>query len=278
MEVVTVNVGQGALAIVRHRGEAVIVDARIPPSGDDTVVNVTKHLATFLKDHSLRGLVLTGFDKDHADVRGVALVLRKYRPDWIVFPDYDKDTEEYGKVQDVIKDEIQARRNSRAPLRSVPVTLDSIPSRFLEGLSSCWEFQVFSPHPDDMDTSNNCGLVIRMEGIGEDGFSYLVTGDTENARWEVINRFFGAHLRSDVMAAPHHGAKGATNGQTLGLVEPNTVLISAGVSNPYGHPDSGVVQACLRVARHVFATNSDGGQSLFTRRKDDDFETVAFTG
>ena len=33
MNIVTVNVGQGALAIVRHNGEAIIVDSRIPMKG-----------------------------------------------------------------------------------------------------------------------------------------------------------------------------------------------------------------------------------------------------
>lgn len=32
MNVVTVNVGQGSLAIIRHNNEAIIVDCRIPPS------------------------------------------------------------------------------------------------------------------------------------------------------------------------------------------------------------------------------------------------------
>ena len=34
MNIITVNVGQGALAIVRHQKEAIIVDCRIPPSDD----------------------------------------------------------------------------------------------------------------------------------------------------------------------------------------------------------------------------------------------------
>ena len=37
MEIITVNVGQGALAIVRDQDEAIIVDSRIPPAGDSSV-------------------------------------------------------------------------------------------------------------------------------------------------------------------------------------------------------------------------------------------------
>ena len=72
MNIITVNVGQGALAIIRHNREAIIVDCRIPPSADDTVVFVKQMFATALKDHVVMGLVLTGFDDDHTDVVGTA--------------------------------------------------------------------------------------------------------------------------------------------------------------------------------------------------------------
>src|SRR5438034_1375306 len=93
MEVITVNVGQGSLAIVRNESEAVIIDARMPPCGDDTVASVKGHLSKLLKGRYVRGVILTGLDADHSDVRCLAILLRKYRPDWVLLPDYSKDTE-----------------------------------------------------------------------------------------------------------------------------------------------------------------------------------------
>jgi len=276
MDVITVNVGQGALAIVRHEGEAIIVDARVPPAGA-TVGIVKTHLAKFLKEHSLRGLVLTGFDKDHADVVGAALIIRKYRPDWVLYPDYCKDTEEYAGVQDIINCEIAARRGSNSPLRRLPMDVAALKTRVFDGLSRGLRFEVFSPHSDDMDTSNNCSLVMRIESRGADAFSYLVTGDTENPRWESVNRFFGKSLASDVMAAPHHGGRNGTNAETLLNVSPDTILISAGVDNQYGHPDASVLRAYQRVAKTVLGTHMDGGQSLFTRRHQGEIQTIGFT-
>jgi competence protein ComEC len=75
MNVLTVNVGQGSLAIVRHNKEAIVVDSRIPPSADATVAFVKQIFATALKDHRVKGFILTGFDGDHADVVGTATVL-----------------------------------------------------------------------------------------------------------------------------------------------------------------------------------------------------------
>jgi hypothetical protein len=75
------------------------------------------------------------------------------------------------------------------------------------------------------------------------------------------------------MAAPHHGARTGLNPKTLLLVNPNTVLISAGVDNSYGHPYAVAVQAYQEVAKHVFCTIAEDGKCLLTRRMNTDFHT-----
>ena len=119
MNIVTVNVGQGALTIIRHNGEAIIVDSRIPPSADTTVAFVKQMFAVSLKDHRVKGLILTGFDDDHTDVVGTAIVLHKYHPDWVMYPKYYKDTEEAKLVFRLIDEQEAARRYSASPLKRV---------------------------------------------------------------------------------------------------------------------------------------------------------------
>lgn len=80
MNIITINVGQGALAIVRHQKEAIIVDCRIPPSADDTVAYVKEMMALALKGHNVKGLILTGFDDDHSEIVGASIVLRSTAP------------------------------------------------------------------------------------------------------------------------------------------------------------------------------------------------------
>ena len=117
MNIITVNVGQGALAIVRHQKEAIIVDCRIPPSDDRTVAYVKEIMALSLKDHCVKGLILTGFDNDHSEIVGASIVLRKYRPDWIMYPTYYKDSDEAKQVFALINDEVKTRRTSEQPAR-----------------------------------------------------------------------------------------------------------------------------------------------------------------
>jgi beta-lactamase superfamily II metal-dependent hydrolase len=265
MNIITGGVGQGALSIVRHNNEAIIVDSRIPACDDKTVAFVKELLAVSLKDHYVKGLILTGFDDDHCDLVGTSIVLRKYRPDWVMYPKYFKKTEEARLVFKLLDEEEELRRKTANPMERLSVRLDLLSQRRLRGLSDNFDFELFSPHIEDMDCSNNCSIVLKLTGFGSRGFSYLITGDTENARWDTINRFFGGSLKSHVLAAPHHGSKNATHPASLLNIAPHTVLISAGVDSQYGHPDPGALRVYSRVAKYVFSTNMEGGVSLLTQ-------------
>jgi beta-lactamase superfamily II metal-dependent hydrolase len=265
MNVITANVGQGSLAIIRHASQAILVDSQIPRSDDKTVAYVKELLAVSLKDHFLKGLILTGFDSDHSDVVGVSIILRKYRPDWVMYPRYYKDSTEAKRVFALIDEEEETRRTSANPLRRISVRLDNVDHRQLADLSDKFDFQLFSPHIEDMDSSNNCSIVVKVSGRGPRGFSYLITGDTENARWDTIHRLFGHALKSHVLAAPHHGSKDATHPAALLQIAPHTVLISAGVDSQYGHPHQAAVKVYSKVAKYVFSTNMQGGVSLLTQ-------------
>ena len=269
MQTLTLYVGQGELIGMRHRGEAVIVDSRWP---DDHADAIEKQLQAFLRNHDAAGLVLTGFDNDHADPQGVDIILGKHKPNWIMYPKYYKDTQNATDVFQVINKHERQRRNTGRPLRKLSVRLD-LHSRKLNGLSRYFSYELFSPHSEDMDNSNNCSIVLKLSGIGGNGFSYLITGDTENERWDTITRLFGNALSSDVLSAPHHGSKNAAHPRMALLVSPDTVLISAGDDNQYGHPDAKAVKLYGKVARQVFQTNIEDGVSLLTSRHGDGFVT-----
>jgi competence protein ComEC len=116
-----------------------------------------------------------------------------------------------------------------------------------------------------MDCSNNCSIVLKVTGRGPRGFSYLITGDTENERWETISKLFGSALKSHVLAAPHHGSKNGTHPASLLQIAPHTVLISAGVDSQYGHPHPAALKVYSRVAKYVFSTNMEAAASLLTK-------------
>ena len=270
MKVLTLYAGQGNFAVVRHRGEAIAVDTHQPADRSD---DIASKVDRFLSRRELVGIVLTGFDNDHADPEGLDWLLEDYVPAWVMYPKYYKDTVNATLVFNAIRKHERRRQHTRKPLERISVRLDRLDSRYLDGLSEEFDLELFSPHVEDMDSSNNCSIVLKIEGIGPEGFAYLATGDTENPRWDRIVALFKDALAADVLAAPHHGSINAAHPNMALTVSPDTVLISAGIDNQYGHPDAKAVAVYSSVAQHVFQTNVWNGISWLTRREGIDFRT-----
>lgn len=275
MDIFTLYAGQGDLAAVRAGNEAVIVDAHMPECDDVAPQQIEQSLDAYLAGRNVRGLILTGLDADHACPAGVDSILTRYVPDWVMYPTYYKDTETATKVFEIIERHRQRRANTARPLVRHSVSVDG-PSRFFPGLADYFTFELFSPHVKTMNSSNNSSIVMKITGLDPTGFSYLVTGDTETEAWDRINGRYGASLAAPVFSAPHHGATSGCNARTVLLVNPDTVLISAGVNNAYGHPDVAAVAVYAAVARAVYSTNQSPegtGTCLLTRRVGDTYET-----
>jgi len=277
MDVLTAFVDQGALAGVRIGNEGIVVDAHMPKCENVDPEEIQHTLSVYFKGIDVRGLILTGFDSDHAHDLGVEWILSNLQPAWIMYPKYYKDTDCAKAVFNSIIKHERRRANTSRPLIRHSVRLDKMTSRIIGGLGQSFSLELFSPHFEDMDTSNNCSIVAKIEGADADGFRYLATGDTEIDRWETISRLFGDSLASDVMAASHHGSISGVYPQALLDISPNTVLVSAGVESQYDHPHGQSIQAYQAVAKHIWATNAGSvGRNLLTRRQGNDFETRTF--
>ena len=248
MKIYTLNVGQGQFVVVVGDNEAVIVDTSVPLKPKKPIVHVISALADILKGKYLVGLMITGFDADHFNEVGVKIALHKYRPDWIMYPKYFKDSKEASSGFAAIKEFEKEKEITKHS-----ISLSENNKRNYSNLSKDFSFEVFSPHKEDMDSSNNCSLVCKIKEKSS-GATYLVTGDTENNRWESITKIFGASIKSDVLDAPHHGSKNGITSDAIKLIQPDTVLISAGVENSYDHPDAEAVKVFNSVTKKVYST------------------------
>ena len=277
MDVLTLYVGQGSLVGVRIGNEGIIVDAHMPECDEVTPEEIQQTLSVYFRDVAVRGLILTGFDADHAHSDGVEWILSCFTPDWVMYPKYFKDTDCAGHVFDSIKRHEKRRATTSCPLARHSIRLDRLDGREIPSLGRNFTIDVFSPHLEDMDSSNNCSIVAKITGMDSTGFRYLVTGDTEIGRWETISRLFGTQLSAEVMAAAHHGAVSGTYPKTLIDISPDTVLISAGVDSQFDHPRGAAVQVYQAVANHIWATNAGGkANNLLTRRHGSSFKTTMF--
>ena len=196
MDVLTLYVGQGALAGVRVGNEGVIVDAHMPDNDHVTMAEIKQSLSIYFRDTIVRGLILTGFDLDHSHAGGVEWILSEFTPDWIMYPKYYKDTDCAGTVFNSIRKYERNRGPTSRPLISHSVRLDRLDSRQLAGLGRNFTIELFSPRTLRTWTpSNNCSIVAEVTGVGFGSFRYLVTGGAETARWETINRALWGPIR-----------------------------------------------------------------------------------
>ena len=115
---------------------------------------------------------------------------------------------------------------------------------------------------DDMDNSNNSSIVLKLVGLDQNGFSYLITGDTETERWDSINRYFGKYLASDVMAASHH-VRQRPQSENAPLGYSDTVLISAGVDIPTVTPMELLYRPINRLPSTYFARLQKVGDAYY---------------
>ncbi|HEU4735003.1 MAG TPA: hypothetical protein VFT22_44225 [Kofleriaceae bacterium] len=263
--------GQGQFVLVVGESEAIIIDSYVPLAPVVPIVNVKGALAKVLQGKKLVGLLITGFDSDHFNEIGIQIVLNKYRPEWIAYPQYFKKTQCatncFGHID---------RFDARKKIRRVSFQLRKNSARFFNNLCSEFSLEMFSPHAEDMDSSNNCSLVCKIREINTDA-TYLVTGDTELIRWHSIVKIFGSALDCDVLAAAHHGSKNGVSRSLLECAQPHTVLISAGVDNQYGHPDATALALYKDFAQEVWCTKWGNGQSLRTNVTRETIKSFKFT-
>lgn len=270
MQIYTLNVGQGQLVVVVGVTEAFIVDTHVTLDSGQETEFVVGALAKILKDKHLAGLIVTGFDADHFCEVGMKIVLNKYRPDWLMYPKYFKETDTAKKcfaVIDSIDKQKEITRHS--------ILLGNTTARFYYKYSKEFYFEVFSPHSSDMNSSNNCSIVCKVVERSTKA-SYLITGDTENDRWDAIVQEFGAALKADVLAAPHHGSENGITEEALELIQAHTTLISAGVNNKYGHPHKSAMTLFNQYSEKCWRTNFDKGQSLRTVADGSEVNTYLF--
>jgi competence protein ComEC len=108
-------------------------------------------------------------------------------------------------------------------------------------------------------SGNDASCVILLNFYGR---QVLITGDIEAKAETLLVALAGESdsmsLVSDVLIAPHHGSKTSSTKAFLSHVRPSYVLISAGKTNPYGHPYKKNTAAYWRQGSHWYNTARHG--------------------
>lgn len=139
-------------------------------------------------------------------------------------------------------------------LTSAPKQLSAYPLELCRsGQSWQWDgiqFEILSPDNSiQSDNNNSCVLHIKTKHG-----NILMTGDIEAEAEQHLVQYYGDKLNAKILIAPHHGSHTSSTELFLNAVKPETVLISAGYRNMFGHPHPDVLSRYQK--RHMSYLNS----------------------
>lgn len=90
----------------------------------------------------------------------------------------------------------------------------------------------------------------------------LLVGDAEHAEENGLLKRGGGILRADFLKVGHHGSRTSTSAEFLAAVRPETVAISSGVRNRFGHPHP-VAMATMKAAGVEILRTDRGGEIVW---------------
>lgn len=237
------DVGQGdAILLQGPTGIAVLVDG----GPNRSVVRELPRLLGPLDRH-LDMVIETHPDKDH--IAGLADVFEMYKVDAFMNPGLPSDTDVYARLVVAASSEeglttYTARRGQRIHLGGGAYADVLYPNKDVSRLRA----------------TNDASIVLHVV-YGDT--SFMLTGDLPSTIEDVlVHTNSSGVLRSDVLKAGHHGSKYSTDALWLETVQPQTVVISAGKGNTYGHPAPEVL-ARVRAAGSRIVSTADSGTVTF---------------
>ena len=90
-------------------------------------------------------------------------------------------------------------------------------------------------------------------------FSMLFTGDAEGPVEKDMAASYGKKLKCQVLKAGHHGSKTSSTAEFLKLVQPESVVMSLGVNNQYGHPHEALLNRLQKQGvKNIYRTDVNG--------------------
>ena len=223
------DVGQGQCILLQSEGKTFMVDC-----GGDSDSYAADQAAEFLLGQGishLDGIILTHFDEDHAG--GVQNLLTRISADALYIPD------------------ISDGSSTKLELMSLdmPVYLLSTDMEITFGGA---EITIFAS--ETTDSGNESGLSILFR---KGNCDILITGD-KGELGEMLLMHHTQLPQLDVLIAGHHGSNASTTEELLSMTAPETVIISAGRNNPYGHPGKALLDRLAAWGCTVYRTDIMG--------------------
>ena len=73
--------------------------------------------------------------------------------------------------------------------------------------------------------------------------------------------------KTEILKVAHHGSKTSSMKEFISKLSPDMAIISCGINNRYGHPDSETLEVLKDTGCNVFETDLSGQISIFYNKK-----------
>lgn len=217
------DVGQGQCLLLQAEGKTYMVDCG--GSSDSGAADVAAETLLSQGISELDALVLTHYDRDHAG--GAENLLSRIDAKLLVLPAVHSDLS------------LKAERVLYAADDLVLTSADL-------------KIHIFSSQIPGNDNENSLCILFDTENC-----DILVTGDRDSFGERMLLR--NANIPDvDVLVAGHHGSKHATCDELLSAVRPETVCISAGRNNLFGHPAPELLARLEKYGCALYRTDLQG--------------------
>ena len=213
LKIYFIDVGQGdSTLIVTPKNKKILID------GGEGKTNVLFQYLLDRRINKIDYIIISHFDSDHCN--GLIEIIEKMRVENIVTSKQSKESEEYKKILEIIKQ--KNIKVSSVKAEDKIIIEKNLYTKILNPAEK-FEFQ---------DLNNNA-IVAKLV---YKNFSMLFTGDIEKAE-ENLAKKYKNELKSTILKVAHHGSKTSTSEEFLKYVEPQIALIGVGENNKFGHPN-----------------------------------------
>jgi competence protein ComEC len=219
------DVGQGQCIILQSRGETYLVDCG--GSGDKTAANTAANQLLSQGIDHVDGIILTHYDRDH--IGGLSYLLQQIKADILYLP-------------------AGAAPPGWLPPGQKTETLSDI-RKIALGVATLT--LIPGAEPEDENENSTCVLFQAKE------CAILITGDRGvSGEAQLLQQIKLPKLT--YLIAGHHGADTSTSASLLEKTMPETVLISVGKNNFYGHPQQATLWRLNIFGCRVLRTDENG--------------------
>lgn len=174
-------------------------------------------------------LVLTHSDSDHTG--DYKKIIDYFEVSKIIYPSFD---DGFNEILSSYQNKIEVNNEYNLKLNS-------------------FNFDIIGPIYPYEDANSN-SIVIKVNIYD---YSFLFTGDMTEAEELDLAYQYQYYLNSDVLKVAHHGSNTSSSKIFLDYVRPKYCVISVGLNNQYGHPNSDVYERLTKVST-VYMTKDSG--------------------